>query len=187
MAAGLLVGGEAEHRRPGRLDPGAGPGAHHREQHRVEVLHVDGAAAPQVAVLHLAGERVHRPVVGLGGHDVEVAVQQQRVAVAGAPARHHVGPPLDAFVDLRLQADLGQQRGDVLGGLALARSGPVAVVGGVHADQVAADLDDLTGRVVAAAALAVLHARGHDPILAPARDHSRCEPRGSALLQFSSR
>ena len=37
---------------------GALPLAHDREHHRVEVLHVDRAAAPEVAVADLAGERV---------------------------------------------------------------------------------------------------------------------------------
>ncbi len=79
---------------PLRLGARPGPRPHDGEQHRVEVLHVDRAAAPQVAVLDLAGERVHLPVVGLGGDDVEVAVQQQRVVAAApaAPAGDHVGP-----------------------------------------------------------------------------------------------
>ena len=78
VAAGLLVGGEAQHHRPLRLGARPRPGPHDREQHRVEVLHVDRAAAPEVAVLDLAGERVDRPVVRRGGYDVEVAVEQQR-------------------------------------------------------------------------------------------------------------
>src|SRR5262249_22466821 len=48
--------------------------------------------------------------------------------------------------DHRLQAHLGQLRGDVLGGLALAGPRVVAVVGGVDPDQVAADADDLVLR-----------------------------------------
>jgi hypothetical protein len=89
-SAGLLVG--REHERDGALRHDAGPltGTHHRQQHGVEVLHVDRAAAPQVAVLDLAGERVDRPVGGLRRDDVEVAVHEETVAAGGlvAPARH---------------------------------------------------------------------------------------------------
>ena len=46
VPAGLLVGGEAEHHRPVRDCAGTGARAHDREQHRVEVLHVDRAATP---------------------------------------------------------------------------------------------------------------------------------------------
>ncbi len=90
MTAGLLVGGEAEHDRAIGHRVRAGPGADDGQQHGVEVLHVDRAAAPQVAVADLAGERVDLPVLGRGRHDIEVAVQQQRVLAAGlsAPLRH---------------------------------------------------------------------------------------------------
>ena len=62
----------------GGRSPRARPLPDHRQQHRVHVLHVDRAAAPDEAVPLLAGERVHRPLARVGGDDVEVAVQQQR-------------------------------------------------------------------------------------------------------------
>ena len=64
VAPGLLVGGERQHDRPLRHRAGAGARPDDREQHRVEVLHVDRAAAPHEAVLDLAGERVDLPVLG---------------------------------------------------------------------------------------------------------------------------
>ena len=79
--------------------PGAGAGPDDREQHRVEVLHVDRAAAPDVAVLDLAGERVDLPVLGRRRHDVEVAVQQQRAA------RRRAVPPQCATSDVRPGSD----------------------------------------------------------------------------------
>ena len=62
---------------------GRGRGPDDGEQHRVEVLHVDRAAAPQAAVADLARERVDLPVLGGGRDDVQVAVQQQRRRRAG--------------------------------------------------------------------------------------------------------
>ena len=52
--------------------------AHHGQGHRVHVLHVDRPATPDAAVLHLTGERMNSPVVGVGGHDVEVPVDEER-------------------------------------------------------------------------------------------------------------
>jgi hypothetical protein len=95
-AARLLV--RAEHQGDGasRRHPGPRPGAHHAEHHGVEVLHVHRTAAPDAAVGDLPGERRHRPVVGVGGHHVQVAVHQQRRDVAvhalRGPAGHESGP-----------------------------------------------------------------------------------------------
>ena len=80
---------------------GAGPGPHDGEQHRVEVLHVDRAAAPEVAVLDLAGERVDLPVLGRRRDDVEVAVQQQPAAVVALPGV----PPQCATSEVRPGSD----------------------------------------------------------------------------------
>ena len=77
LAAGLLVGDEREHQVARRDDAGAFEVPGDRDHHADHVLHVDRAAAPHVAVLDGTGERVHAPVGGLGGHDVEVAVHQQ--------------------------------------------------------------------------------------------------------------
>ena len=82
MPPGLLVGGEREHDVAGGLAALAQPLADDGQHHRVHVLHVDRAAAPDAAVGDLAGERVVPPVGGVGGHDVEVAVDEQ-----GGPGR----------------------------------------------------------------------------------------------------
>jgi hypothetical protein len=74
---GLLVGGEHQRDRPVGDDAGPLPRAHRRQQHRVEVLHVDGATTEQVAVDDLGGERVDLPVGGSRRHDVEMAVDEE--------------------------------------------------------------------------------------------------------------
>ena len=87
LAAGLLVGDVGQHDVARRLDAGAGPVADQRQDHGVHVLHVDRAAAPDVAVALLAGERVDAPLGRIGGDDVEVAVhEQRRAARRSAPA-----------------------------------------------------------------------------------------------------
>lgn len=78
-ATGLLIGGVAENDGTVGDGSGPGPGPDDREHHRVEVLHVDSAAAPHVAVPNLAAERVDPPVRRLRGHHVEMPVDQQRV------------------------------------------------------------------------------------------------------------
>ena len=55
--AGLLVGHEREHQVPRRHDPRAFEVPGDRDEHAAHVLHVDRAAAPDVAVLDRAGER----------------------------------------------------------------------------------------------------------------------------------
>ena len=76
-AAGLLVGGEGEHDVAGRLALLAQALADDRQHHRVHVLHVDRAAAPDAVVGDLAGEGVVLPVFGVGRDDVEVTVDEQ--------------------------------------------------------------------------------------------------------------
>ena len=185
VPAGLLVGGEAEDDRAFGLATGPGARPDHREQHRVEVLHVDRPAAPQVAVPDLAGERVDLPVLRGGRDDVEVAVQQQRALVAGpggapAPSGDDRRPARLGLVEAALDPDLVEQRGDVLSGLALPWSGVVAVVGGVDPDQVAAQLDDLRCWVMVPPIFSARHA----PSMTPAGGRSRCGERAPALLEF---
>ena len=68
--------------------------------------------------------------------------------------------------DLGLDADLGELGRDVLGGCPLPRPGPVAEVGRVDPDQLAAQLDDLVGGRTPVGR--VLGGRCHGPILPPA-------------------
>ena len=65
-------------------------------------------------------EGVDLPVVGPGGDDVEVAVDEQRRARGVSPgdAREDVGPARLRLEDVRLEADLGEQSRDVLGVIA---------------------------------------------------------------------
>ena len=85
-----------------RLGAGAGEVAQVGQDHRVHVLHVDGAAAPDAAVALLGGERVDLPVGGVGRHDVEVAVDGEAgpVAVRALDADDDAGPPGLALEEL---------------------------------------------------------------------------------------
>ena len=65
---------------------GAGEAAHDLDLHRDHGLHVQRAAAPDVAVGQVAAERVVGPAVRLGRHDVEVRKEQQRVAATAVAA-----------------------------------------------------------------------------------------------------
>ena len=155
VAAGLLVGEEREHERPARSASGPQSVADDRQDHRVHVLHVDGAAPPHhrhaPVVVDLGGERRVRPVVGVRRDDVEVPVQQDRVGVrllalhAGEDTRASWG----CLDELGVETDLGEQSRDVLSGVALLRARVVAVVAGVELDESAAEVDDLAGRVTA--------------------------------------
>ena len=80
----LLVRHAEEHEVAAGAEPGAGQMAEGHCHRRGEVQHVDGAAAPDLAVDQLAAERVVPPVVGVGGDDVGVPEQRQRRRVAVA-------------------------------------------------------------------------------------------------------
>ena len=89
VPAGLLVGdAEVDQRalRPEALVGELAEGDGHR---RRDAEHVDGAAAPHLAVDQLAAERVAGPAVGVHRHDVGVAHQAQRrgVGIAALDAR----------------------------------------------------------------------------------------------------
>ena len=162
VAARLLVGGEREHDVAGRLAPLAHPLPDDREDHRVHILHVDRAAPPHAPVGDLPGERVERPVAGVGRHHVQVPVDKQGRA---APVRaldpgHQAGALGVRLKHRRLQADLAEQPRHVLRGPPLARPRVVARVGRVDPDQVPADVDNL----ILSQASEVL---SHVPILAP--------------------
>ena len=72
-------------------------------------------------------------------------MDQQRVAraVLALDARHDAGAVRRRLEQLRLEPDLGEQAGDVLGRLPLPLAPAGAVVDALEPDEVAADLDDL--------------------------------------------
>ena len=111
------------------------------DHHADHVLHVDRAAAPHVAVLDRAGERVHAPVGGFGGHHVEVAVDHQRAALgvgAGQPGEHVAAAGRARLDVLGLVADLFELLGHPARAFGLALGGlRFAGVGGVEPDQLA--------------------------------------------------
>ena len=62
-----------------------------RDHHRHARLHVEGAAAPDLAVDELGRERRMRPLLTSGRHDVDVAVEQERrAAVLTAQPRDEI-------------------------------------------------------------------------------------------------
>ena len=138
VRADLLVGGG------GVLD-GAGEGSagalEARERDglgRHLVLHVGGADAPHVAVLHDAGERRHAPLAGVGRHHVEVAHHRERPARPRPVQPGHQALPVGQLaVELARDAVLGEV------GLHDARGLGLVGVGGVDAQERGEQLEDL--------------------------------------------
>jgi len=88
----------------------------HLGAHRRHVLHVDRAAAPEVAVVDLSAERVVPPLARVGFDHVEVRVEQdRRLAPVALDARDDVGAASlgleDDGLDLRGAEALGEQLG----------------------------------------------------------------------------
>ena len=142
---GLLVGEERERHVAGRLLAGPGEVSQVGDDHRVHVHHVDCTPTPDAAVALLAGERVDLPVGGVGGDDVEVAVDRETGTRRVRPldADHDRGPTRLALDEDGVEADLGELFHDVFGRLALAGAGAVAVVDRLEPDEVGADPGDL--------------------------------------------
>ena len=91
--ADLLVGGRREDQVAGRLEALADERGEGNCVRGDVALHVERAAAPHLALPHLAGERRHRPLGRVGQDDVRVTEEEQGRAVA-APryARDEVRP-----------------------------------------------------------------------------------------------
>ncbi len=120
VAARLLVGGAGEDDVAPQAGDGiargieagrdrvAGEPEHDLQLHGRHALHVHGTAAVDVAVGDLARERVARPALGIGRHDVEVRQEEQRPAArAVAPeAGDDVAASGIRFQDDRLEASL---------------------------------------------------------------------------------
>ena len=179
---GLLVGQEAEDQVSRRATPRAGQVTDDGQHHRVHVLHVDRAAAPEAAVAFLAREGVDLPVGGVGRHHVEVPMDHQgsafgRSGRVALDADHDARPAGFALEQLGFQADLGQQPHHVFGRLALPRPRAVTEVAGVDLEQVAAELDDLVLRAGLAHGDTLSAAPARQPLRAPfetvRRDHYR--------------
>ncbi len=112
-------------------------------------LHVQRAAAPQVAVVgEYALERRVGPVPDVDRHHVRVADERQagrRTALAPGHPGHQVRPVLVAFAGHQLALDPGvaEVLDEVLGDQRLVAGVHAERVAGVQADQVTGELDDL--------------------------------------------
>ena len=143
----LLVGDERDDDVALRPDALAPPAQQGGEGHRAHVLHVDGAASPDVPVAHQPAERVDAPVVGLGRHHVEVGVHEQagQVRTHTGNAEHDVRAVrgVVAGQQPRCPADRLEAGGDPGGRLALTGAGAPAPVRRVEPDQCRQQVDDL--------------------------------------------
>jgi hypothetical protein len=140
------VGDEGEDEVAGRDDVVALQMPRDGDHHAAHVLHVDRAAAPHVAVLHRTGERVDAPVGGLGGDDVEVAVDQQGAAagVGAGQAGEYVAAAGRRLDILGFIADLFKLGSHPAGAFGLAFCGlRLAGVGRIEPDERADEVDDL--------------------------------------------
>ena len=168
-AAVLLVGEEREHEVALRGSAGAQQVGGGREDHRVHVLHVHGAAAPEHPVADLPRERIDRPVRGIGGDHVEVAMDDEGrlLGVAARDASDDARATRVGVDQLRSEAELTQVRGDVLGRLLLRLRLPLPVVRRVEADEITGDADGLVGLEIRQ--VAVVRRGGHATTLPAAR------------------
>ena len=121
-AAGLLVGrareqhvaAQAGDRVTGRVEAGRARLGRQQpddaELHRDHRLHVDRAAAVDVAVGQVRRERVVAPALGRRGHDIEMGQQEQRLAARPVAAQAGVDGAASGlrFDDLGLEAGRGQ-------------------------------------------------------------------------------
>ena len=114
VAAGLLVREHDEHEIAGEL--GALPLRTHEgaDEHRDAGLHVECAAAPEIAVLEPALERRVDPVLACGRDDVDVPLKQERRRVAAGEAADEVRPAGLLLVELRLAARVLEVRAQEL-------------------------------------------------------------------------
>ena len=143
-AAGLLVGEERDRQGSPRPAARAGQVQQHREHHGVHALHVHGAAPPDHAVLELGAERVHAPLVRLGGDHVRVPVDDEprRLRIPARQVPDDGDPARRRLEEAGGHPRLGHEPGAVLRGLRLTDGDVAPAVGGVDPDEVAADLHD---------------------------------------------
>jgi hypothetical protein len=108
----------------------------------VAALHVARPAAVELAVVHLAGERIAAPRSGAERHHVDVAGEAEgRLAGGAGGARDEAGPARREVVRGDGEARGLEQARQVLGARALV----AGRVDGVEADQVTRQLDGVHG------------------------------------------
>ena len=153
LAAVLLVGDEREDEIARRHDARTLQLSGDHDHHADHVLHVDRAAAPDIAVFDRSGKRVHAPVGRFGRHHVEMPMDEQGATrtVGARETGEHIAPAWrTGFEVFGLIADLGQLLGDPPRALRLTLGGlGFAGVGGIESDQPADNLDHVIARLIA--------------------------------------
>ena len=144
VASGLLIGEEGNNEVPSRDESLGQHGPDGGDDHRVHVLHVHRAAAPQQPVLDDAFEGIDAPVLCGCGNDVGVAVddESRSLRIGAFDAGDEVGPSRGGFDDFGLQVHLGEPGCDEFGGRKLRVGFVPAPVLGVDADELTAQFGD---------------------------------------------
>ena len=117
IAAGLLVGDAGEDEVALERDALLLEARDDERRHDRHVLHVDGAAAPHIAVVDLAAERRMGPALRLGGDDVEVrASRSGGLSPVPLSARDHVLATRASRRPASARSRPREQIGEILGG-----------------------------------------------------------------------
>jgi hypothetical protein len=105
-AEGLLVGDSGKDERSFRPEAAAGEAVEGHRHRRRDVEHVDGTAAPHLALDELAAEGVARPRVGIRRHDIGVTepAERRRRRVGALDAADQRGPAWRRLVHLEVDA-----------------------------------------------------------------------------------
>ena len=150
LPAGFFVGdAEVDQRALGPEALGRQLAERHRHRRR-DVEHVDGAAAPHLAVDQLAGEWVAGPPIGVHRHDVGVAHQAQRRCrgVAALDAGDDRGPAGPAVESLHVEPGALEVRLQQVGVAHLVAGVGGAVVDALVADQLLQELGRRPGELL---------------------------------------
>jgi len=149
-AVRFLVGDRGDDQGAGRSEAVGGQAATGDGHRRREIEHVDGAASPHDAVVHVGFEGIVPPATAVGGNHVGVAEQQQRgrapiTTVDPGDETHAAGRGRVAFHG---EPDAGEVCFERVGAADLVPRRVGAVVDAGVADQRAQQLDDFGGHRV---------------------------------------
>ena len=146
--ARLLVGDTEVDQRALRTKAVPGEVLERGGHRRRDVQHVDGAAAPDLAVDDLAAERVARPGVAVDRHDVGVAheAQRRRVGIGAVDAGDERPPTRTGLEPLHGEAGAFEVRLQQVGVAGLAARVGRAIVDALVADERLQEFGRLTGQ-----------------------------------------
>ena len=113
---GFFICKECKNYIPRRLIANASPAAHYRQQHCINILHIDCAATPNHSIFNDSSKRINAPVLRVCWNNVDMAMDYQSWtgSIRAFNMRDDIASVRSRFINLCSDSNFSERGDDIL-------------------------------------------------------------------------